>query len=53
MHRLDAGVEAELLLRVDDRLRGAVALALRDELRELRIFRGRGLRQRMIRRDRP
>jgi hypothetical protein len=33
MHRFDAGVEALLLLRVDDLLRGAVALRFGDELR--------------------
>src|SRR4029077_10734885 len=48
MHGADAGVEAELLLRVDDRLRGAVTLALRDEFGERRALRGRRLRQRMI-----
>ena len=52
MDRPDAGIEAELLGGVDDFLRGAVALGLGDELGKLRIFRGRRLRQRMIRRDR-
>ncbi len=52
MDRLDAGVEALLLLGVDDFLRGAVPLGLGDEFGQLRILRSRSLRQRMIRRDR-
>ncbi len=52
MDRPDAGVEALLLGGVDDLLRGAVTFRLGDEFREFRIFRGRRLRQRMIRRDR-
>ena len=52
MDRPDAGVEAQLLGGVDDLLRGADALCLGDELGELWIFRGRGLRQRMIGGDR-
>ncbi len=52
MHRLDAGVEPQLLGGVDLGLRCAAPLALGDERRELGIFRGRGLRQRMIGRDR-
>ncbi len=50
--RPDAGIKTLLLLGVDDLLRGAVPLRLRDEFREFWIFRSRGLRQRMIRRDR-
>ena len=41
MHRLDAGVEAELLGGVDLGLGGAVLLAFRDEVGERRIFRRR------------
>jgi len=52
MDRLDAGVETELLGGVDDFLRGAVALRFGDELRQLRVFGGRSLRQRMVRCDR-
>ena len=52
MDRLDAGVETLLLGGVDDFLRGADAFDLGDELGEFRILRRRGLRQRMIRRDR-
>ncbi|GCC48221.1 hypothetical protein chiPu_0032349, partial [Chiloscyllium punctatum] len=52
MHRLDAGVEALLLGGVDDRLRGADLLDVGNERGEIRILRGSGLRQRMIRRDR-
>ncbi len=50
--RLDAGIEPKLLGGIDDFLRGAVTLRLRDEFRELLIFCSGGLRQRMIRRDR-
>ena len=52
MDGLDAGVEALLLGGLDDLLRGAVALALGDELGERRILRRRRRRQRMVRRDR-
>ncbi len=52
MHRADAGVEPLLLGGVDDFLRGALALALRDELGERRILRRGRLRQRMIGRQR-
>ena len=52
MHRADAGVEAQLLRGVDLGLRRAHVLALVDERRELRVVLRRGLRQRMIRRDR-
>ncbi len=48
----DAGVEAELLGLLDRLLRGADAPALGDERGELRIFRGRGLRERVIGRER-
>src|SRR5258706_2143279 len=50
--RLDAGIEAQLLGGIDNFLRRAVTLRLRDEFREPWIFCSRGLRQRMIRRDR-
>ncbi len=52
VHRAHPGVEAQLLGGVDLGLRGAAMPALRDEGRELRIFRRRGRRQRMIRRQR-
>src|SRR5438876_11813678 len=52
MDGADACVKALLLGGVDNLLRGAVTLGLGNELRELRVFRRRGLRQRMIRRNR-
>ncbi len=50
--RPDAGVKTQLLLGIDDFLRGAVTLCFCNELGELWIFCSRRLRQRMIRRDR-
>ncbi len=52
MHGLDAGVEAELLGRIDLGLRGADLLALGDERGERGIFLSRCGGERMIRRDR-
>ena len=52
MHGADAGVDALLLGGVDLGLRGAALLALVDEGRDLRVLRGRRLRQRMIGGDR-
>ena len=52
MDRADAGVKTLFLGGVDDFLRGADPLDLGDELREFWILRSRGLRQRMIGRDR-
>ncbi len=48
MYRADTGVEALLLRGVDNLLRGADAFYFGDELREFRILRSRGLRQRMV-----
>ncbi len=48
VNRADAGVEPLLLGGVDHFLRGAYAFDLGDELRELRVLRGSGLRKRMI-----
>ena len=50
MHRLEPGVEAALLGRLDHRLAGAHAVAFGDEVGERRIVLGELLRQRMVRR---